>query len=307
MTEPSSNTNQVGIRGNSNGDFANRTTTSNWLTTIAGVSNLDACTLSSTVVPTSGLYFFWALIPPSAPTYTSPANNAQSVLPTGTMTWTAGTTGGATSSYLVYFGTDNPPTNIANGVSQTAAFYDPTPDMVLNTTYYWQVVAVNGIGNSSTTSPVWSFKTTAGFGSLQGYVTNCYGVPVSNANVVAQGSNNYGPVTSAADGFYQFPVGGVAADTYTLGAQKTGFNTVTVPGVVVTIGNITGQNIALKQPSMAVLPNPNNLSLPPNGMVDHPFTITNSGCGLLTWTAVIGPGATGWFSMPKLTDTASAS
>jgi len=306
MTEPSSYTQQVGLRGASNADYNNRTTTSNWNATTAGTSNSASCTLNSSVYPADGLYFYWAMLPPAAPVYTAPANNAQAVIPTASLTWSAGTGGGPTSSYLVYFGTDNPPTNIANGVSQTAAFYDPTPDMAFNTTYYWKVVAVNGIGNSASSSPVWSFKTTAGFGSLEGYVTNSFGVPVSGATVGAQGTNTYS-TTSGANGFYQFPVNGVAADTYTVGAQKTGYNTVTYPGVVVTTGNITGQNIALPQPSMTVLPNPNNISLNPNGMVDHPFTVTNAGTGLLTWTATIGAGATGWFSMPGNTGTVNPS
>ena len=299
-------TKQVGVRGASNADYNNRATTSNWSATTAGTSNSASCTISGSIYPADGLYFYWALLPPAAPVYTSPANGAQAALPTASLTWGPGTGGGPTTSYLVYFGTDNPPTNIANGVSQTAAFYDPTPDMAFNTTYYWNVVAVNGIGNSSSTSPTWSFKTTAGFGTLQGYVTNCYGVPVPGATVAAQGTNLYSTV-SQADGFYQFPINGVAADTYVVGAQKTGYNSVTVPGVVVTVGNVTGQNIALQQPSMTVQPNPNNVSLPPNGMINNPFSVINNGCGLLTWTATIGAGATGWFSMPATTGTTNAS
>ncbi|MBK7174597.1 MAG: carboxypeptidase regulatory-like domain-containing protein [Bacteroidales bacterium] len=306
FTEPSSYTQQVGLRGAANSDYNNRTTSSNWNATTAGTANNASCTLSSSVYPASGQYFYWAMLPPAAPVYSSPASGALAVVPTASLTWTAGTGGGPTSSYLVYFGTDNPPTNIANGVSQTAAFYDPTPDMAFNTTYYWQIVAVNGIGNSSSTSPIMSFKTTAGFGSLEGYVTNSFGVPVPSATVGAIGTNTYS-TTSGANGFYQFPVGGVAADTYTVGGQKTGYNTVTYPGVVVTVGNVTGQNIALPQPSMTVLPNPNNISLNPNGMLDHPFTVTNAGTGLLTWTATIGAGATGWFSMPSTTGTVNPS
>jgi len=306
VTEPSSYTQQVGLRGASSADYNNRTTSTNWSATTAGTSNSATCSLNSSVYPANGLYFAWSLMPPSAPVYTGPANGAQAVVPTASLTWTAGTGGGPSSSYLVYFGTDNPPTNIANGVSQTAAYYDPTPDMAFNTTYYWQVVAVNGIGNSAATSPVWSFKTTAGFGSLEGYVTNSFGVPINGAAVVAQGTNNYS-TTSGSNGFYQFPVGGVAADTYTVGAQKTGYNTVTMPGVVVTAGNITAQNIALPQPSMTVLPNPNNVSLPPNGMIDHAFTVTNAGTGLLTWNASIGTGSTGWFNMPTTTGTVNPS
>ncbi|MBK7031238.1 MAG: hypothetical protein IPH45_19470, partial [Bacteroidales bacterium] len=210
MTESGSYTQQVGARGNTSADFANRSTSTNWLTTTAGAANTATCSLSSSVYPSSGLYFTYSLIPSAAPIYGAPANNAQAVIPAGTMTWTASTTGGPTTSYLVYFGTDNPPSNIANGVSQIATFYDPTPDMAFNTTYYWQVVAVNGIGTSASSSPVWSFKTTAGFGSLEGYVTNSFGVPVSGASVVAGGTNQYGPVTSQANGFYQFPLNAVS-------------------------------------------------------------------------------------------------
>ena len=43
---------QIGLRGATNADFNNRTTTTNWSATTAGVLNTDVVTFSSTVLPT---------------------------------------------------------------------------------------------------------------------------------------------------------------------------------------------------------------------------------------------------------------
>ncbi|MBS4013289.1 MAG: T9SS type A sorting domain-containing protein [Bacteroidetes bacterium] len=57
---------QVGLRGDSNVDYYNRTTTTNWATTTAGVANNATCALTATVVPTSGLVFRYTPITPPA-------------------------------------------------------------------------------------------------------------------------------------------------------------------------------------------------------------------------------------------------
>lgn len=54
-----SGTCQVGLRGATNTDYNNRTTTSNWSATTAGGTNSATCTISSSVVPSSGLTFYW--------------------------------------------------------------------------------------------------------------------------------------------------------------------------------------------------------------------------------------------------------
>ncbi len=46
---------QVGLRGNTNVTFFNRTSTFNWAATNEGIANTDACTVSNTVFPQSGL------------------------------------------------------------------------------------------------------------------------------------------------------------------------------------------------------------------------------------------------------------
>ena len=54
---------QVGLRGNTNADFNNRTTTSNWLTTSAGTLNSATCYVLTAVLPANGLTFAW--VPPA--------------------------------------------------------------------------------------------------------------------------------------------------------------------------------------------------------------------------------------------------
>jgi subtilisin-like proprotein convertase family protein len=53
---------EVGLRGTTNTDYNNRSTTTNWNTTTGGGVNNASCTSSNTVMPASGLTFSW--IPP---------------------------------------------------------------------------------------------------------------------------------------------------------------------------------------------------------------------------------------------------
>ena len=95
---------------------------------------------------------------PSCATYTAPANGAPSAGLGSSLTWTAPGTGGTPTGYKLYFGTDNPPTNIVNGTNiGNVLTYSPT--LSSNTTYYWKVVPTNCAGDGSC-STVWSFHTT---------------------------------------------------------------------------------------------------------------------------------------------------
>ena len=62
---------QVGLRGATNTDYNNRTTTSNWASTSDGTANSNTCTTKSTVNPASGLTYTWTPIPKVPPTITS--------------------------------------------------------------------------------------------------------------------------------------------------------------------------------------------------------------------------------------------
>ena len=71
-------------------------------------------------------------------------------------------TGNCATGYKVYFGTDNPPTNIENGLDiGNNLSYDPTGSLSINTTYYWKIVPYNTNGDA-TGCDVWSFTTNDG-------------------------------------------------------------------------------------------------------------------------------------------------
>ena len=95
--------------------------------------------------------------PPSCAVNVSPPDGEDSVSIFTNLNWTSG--GGAPTGYKLYFGTDNPPTNIVNGADLgDVTTYVPTATLINATTYYWQVIAYNPIGDA-TGCAVWSFTT----------------------------------------------------------------------------------------------------------------------------------------------------
>ncbi len=92
-------------------------------------------------------------VPPSCVTLNAPADQAVEETEYGELNWNSvlGATG-----YRLFFGTDNPPTDIENGTDISDSTYFAFAGLTYGTTYYWQVVPYNGNGNS-TGCPVWSF------------------------------------------------------------------------------------------------------------------------------------------------------
>jgi PLD-like domain len=90
--------------------------------------------------------------PPTAPASPSPANGTAAVGTSPALTWTSA---GATS-YAINFGTTNPPPS--TGTSTSSPSYSPGT-LASNTTYFWQIIAMNGAG--STAGPIWTFATSA--------------------------------------------------------------------------------------------------------------------------------------------------
>ncbi len=92
----------------------------------------------------------------------TPVDAATTVVPGITLSWQ----GQANNDYSnlftgfkLWLGTDNPPTNIVNGIDLGRAFsYDPNPDLATNTTYYWKIVPYNPVGDAPD-CPIWSFTT----------------------------------------------------------------------------------------------------------------------------------------------------
>ena len=98
ITNTGALTSQVGLRGASNADYNNRTSTTNWGATIAGTGNANTITSSNSIFPASGLTFTWTPI-----TIVAFTNSGTFTVPCGVTsitveTWGAGGGGGRVTS-----------------------------------------------------------------------------------------------------------------------------------------------------------------------------------------------------------------
>ncbi|MFA7468915.1 MAG: carboxypeptidase-like regulatory domain-containing protein, partial [Desulfotomaculaceae bacterium] len=221
--------------------------------------------------------------PPVAAINPYPANGAGAIPASVILSWSPGVGGGAADGYLLYLGTDNPPTNLANGTDLgNVLSYDPTPDLDLATEYFWQIVPYNSVGNAPGNA-VWSFTTTLGVGSLEGFTTNGYGVPLGGVNISIDNGISIFNTVSGPNGAYEFA--SIAAAPYVLTATLPGYNT-TIMDIQVDPA-VTYLNITMARPAMAVTPNPYNVTVNPNEMLEGALNIVNNGDGSLTWTAEV--------------------
>lgn len=107
--------------------------------------------------------------PPNCPVLISPANASTGVSVQPTLQWSDG--GGGTTGYKLYFGTDNPPTNIHNGTDLgNVTSYTFSSNLNYLTTYYWRIVSYNNNGDASGCE-VRSFTTVADPALLPSHVT----------------------------------------------------------------------------------------------------------------------------------------
>lgn len=93
----------------------------------------------------------------------SPEDDAIVVQPSATLNWSPAVTGGAPTGYLLYLGTNDPPSNIADGIDLlNVTTWDPSPDLAFLTDYYWKIVPYNATGSANPSlCPVWHFQTHA--------------------------------------------------------------------------------------------------------------------------------------------------
>nr|NQU90648.1 PKD domain-containing protein [Bacteroidota bacterium] len=95
---------------------------------------------------------------PECAALNAPANGATDVLRNINLEWAAATDA---TGYKIYFGTDNPPTNIENGTNLgNVLLYNPSGDLAYNTVYYWKIVAYNAYGDA-TGCATWNYTTEA--------------------------------------------------------------------------------------------------------------------------------------------------
>jgi len=109
--------------------------------------------------------YITVLAVPSCASVVAPLNGAADISITTNLQWS--TVGDATG-YTLYFGTNNPPTNLVNGTNLgNVTTYDPAGDLSYSTTYYWKIVPYNANGSAQGCA-VWSFTTEANpFGSVE--------------------------------------------------------------------------------------------------------------------------------------------
>mgnify|MGYP001476204904 CR=1 FL=1 len=97
--------------------------------------------------------------PPGNPTIVSPTQNATGVAVDAPLVWAPNASGSTPEGYKLWLGTDNPPTNMINGVDLgNVTSYTSPAALAWGTTYYWKVAAYNATGSSS--AIVYQFQTT---------------------------------------------------------------------------------------------------------------------------------------------------
>ncbi len=94
--------------------------------------------------------------PPSFAAVVFPANDTINIEQQVILKWTS--TGGNPTGYKLYLGTNNPPTNILNGIDLGNVLeYTIASELIFSTNYYWKVIPYNAYGDA-TSCPIWKFK-----------------------------------------------------------------------------------------------------------------------------------------------------
>ena len=96
-----------------------------------------------------------ANIPPTVPSFPSPAHNSTNVSRLENLSWTASDPDGDALTFDVYFGASSPPPLVISNIGGTS--YEPGLLSAL-TDYYWQIVARDALG-ATTAGPIWTFET----------------------------------------------------------------------------------------------------------------------------------------------------
>jgi len=97
--------------------------------------------------------------PPDTPRYPNPTDGDKNVSIDIDLTWTGSDPDNDDLTYDIYFGTNNPPSKIVSKHANSSYYIE---NLINLTTYYWEIVAWDEHG-LSTTGPIWSFTTTSNY------------------------------------------------------------------------------------------------------------------------------------------------
>ena len=129
---------EVGLRGAANTAYNNRTTTTDWSATTAGIANNASCTLTTLIKPSTGLTFTWT--PPTCPGSTGLVTT-NITTSTATITWTEPSS--IPSSGYEYVVSSSATTPTGAGTPATTNTADIT-SLTANTVYYVFVRSICG-------------------------------------------------------------------------------------------------------------------------------------------------------------------
>ena len=195
-TTTTATTYQIGLRGSSNTDYNNRSSTTTWAGTAAGTANTSTLTLSNTVLPSSGRTFSWT--PPAPPACEAPSALTSSNITStsATISWSAASPAPASGYQYFYSTIATAPTAVTTPLGTTAAGVVTAniTGLTANTTYYYWVRSNCGGSGTST----WAGSSTFFTGYCTPSPTSVDGTGITNVsfgtvnNTTTSEAGNYG-------------------------------------------------------------------------------------------------------------------
>ena len=144
---------QVGLRGSTNTEFKNRQTSTNWVSTVNGVANASACSLTSTILPSSGLTFIWS--PPSLCTGTPTGGTTVATVSSGCYGFASTLSlSGATSAYGIVYQWQYGPTSSGPWTDISGAVFPTYIFNAIQSQYYRCNLLCAATGFTGASAPV---------------------------------------------------------------------------------------------------------------------------------------------------------
>lgn len=220
-TSTTAMTSQVGLRGATNADFNNRSTTTDWNATIPGGTNAATCTSSNTVMPASGLTFTWL---PPGPCVPGSLNGGTTTGPAGAVcpgtNFTLAVTGASFGTGLTFQWETSPDGTTWSNAPGTSTGQTYTTNITTNT-YFRRKMTCSGVDAWSSSllisvagaSPIPFTETFAGYATL--FPPSCWSQ--NNALTLL----NAPVITGSASSAYSIGLGSARYEFYLTGSGVT--------------------------------------------------------------------------------------